>query len=638
MAVGHRASVTTTASPRVDRRRGDDPVRGDGGHEGAASRRARRCTGPSPSRCPRRRRRPLGRPAPGRRQAPSGPGARSASASAISASSRSAIRACSASASACTQAIDEPGRMSWNCWSSTSFHSSSSSAATAAVRSVRRRRRPTTARPRAAGARSGGCRAWSGLARQRAPVRLEVQLAPPHRDGRARRGLGLDVVEEPVGRAELEAGHAVEVGHAAGPLDHLPRRPAAAVAVAERHQRPVAPAVLVEVAAREPRPARPADLGVVGVDRREVGEHPRPVEALPPERAVREAVLLVPRQLLGDEPGAAAGREDLRQRGGVAEHVGDPHLACSAGRSAPRSTAARARSGARWTRRSAGSCRPRPTCPPTGIHCPAATFSCDAGEQLGMAVARSTRTAPPASRRSGSRGSRPSAGPPRRTCGCTCGPSRASATATRCRCARGRRRPSVCALARARQGERRGEHLPCGRRGAADVVEVERVEGPLERPQQAGPAGVVQREGAHGPVEHLDVEQRGRRPCGRGRPGRPGGGGRAVRPARCRASRSARAGTTGTTGWPPPRARRSTGRRPWRPAAAPRSGGDGRPARDRRRSRPGPRPGSRRRRTGSRGRSPPRPRSRPAVRHVAVKRNQVVPHGRPHAPPSAKGS
>ena len=31
-------------------------------------------------------------------------------------------RACAASASACTQAIDEPGMMSWNCWSSTSFH------------------------------------------------------------------------------------------------------------------------------------------------------------------------------------------------------------------------------------------------------------------------------------------------------------------------------------------------------------------------------------------------------------------------------------------------------------------------------------------------------------------------------------
>ena len=64
----------------------------------------------------------------------------------------------------------------------------------------------------------------------------------------------------------------------------------------------------------------------------------------------------------------------------------------------------------------------------------------------------------------------------------------------------------VCALARAGSGERRGEHLPRLRRGAADVVEVEHVEGPLQRPQQAGPARVVQREGAHGPVQDLDVE------------------------------------------------------------------------------------------------------------------------------------
>ena len=64
----------------------------------------------------------------------------------------------------------------------------------------------------------------------------------------------------------------------------------------------------------------------------------------------------------------------------------------------------------------------------------------------------------------------------------------------------------VCALARAGQRERGGEHLPGGGRGAADVVEVERVEGPLQRPQQAGPAGVVHGERAHGPVEHLHVQ------------------------------------------------------------------------------------------------------------------------------------
>jgi hypothetical protein len=59
--------------------------------------------------------------------------------------------------------------------------------------------------------------------------------------------------------------------------------------------------VIAEVALAE-RHLLAGDLGVVGVDRREVGEHPGAVEALPPERVVREAVLLVPAELLGDEP------------------------------------------------------------------------------------------------------------------------------------------------------------------------------------------------------------------------------------------------------------------------------------------------------------------------------------------------
>ena len=67
-------------------------------------------------------------------------------------------------------------------------------------------------------------------------------------------------------------------------------------------------------------------LGVVGVDRREVREHPRPVDALPPERVVRHAVLPVPRQLLCDEPAAPALGEDLGERRWVAEDVRDPHL------------------------------------------------------------------------------------------------------------------------------------------------------------------------------------------------------------------------------------------------------------------------------------------------------------------------
>ena len=131
------------------------------------------------------------------------------------------------------------------------------------------------------------------------------------------------MAEELVGRAHRHARHAVEVGHPVGPLHHLPRRPAAAIAVAERHQRPVAPPVFLEVGLRIPHFGG-GDLGVVGIDRREVCEHPRPIEALPPEGRVREDVLLVPTQLLRDEASAAALLEDLRQRSGIAEHVGNP--------------------------------------------------------------------------------------------------------------------------------------------------------------------------------------------------------------------------------------------------------------------------------------------------------------------------
>ncbi|MEG8037225.1 hypothetical protein QP157_18475 [Sphingomonas sp. LR61] len=41
--------------------------------------------------------------------------------------SAAAVSAYFASASRCTQAIEVPGRMSWNCWSSTCCHRASSS-------------------------------------------------------------------------------------------------------------------------------------------------------------------------------------------------------------------------------------------------------------------------------------------------------------------------------------------------------------------------------------------------------------------------------------------------------------------------------------------------------------------------------
>ena len=47
------------------------------------------------------------------------------------------------------------------------------------------------------------------------------------------------------------------------------------------------------------------EFGVVGVDRREVGENPCPVDAFPPERVMREAVDGVPGDLLCQQPPAA---------------------------------------------------------------------------------------------------------------------------------------------------------------------------------------------------------------------------------------------------------------------------------------------------------------------------------------------
>ena len=79
-------------------------------------------------------------------------------------------------------------------------------------------------------------------------------------------------------------------------------------------------------------PAKLLDLGgrVVGVGRREVGEHLGAVDPLPHERVVRRRVEPVPRELLGEEapdPGAA---HDLRELAVVAEDVGVPELAAAA--------------------------------------------------------------------------------------------------------------------------------------------------------------------------------------------------------------------------------------------------------------------------------------------------------------------
>ena len=105
-----------------------------------------------------------------------------------------------ASASAWTHAIDDPGRMSWNCWVSTSCQSSSRSATRR-----RARRRPQLGLAQQLLA-SAVAELGADLARQRAAVGLEVQLAAPHRHRCAEMDLALDVLEELGRRADRRPG------------------------------------------------------------------------------------------------------------------------------------------------------------------------------------------------------------------------------------------------------------------------------------------------------------------------------------------------------------------------------------------------------------------------------------------------
>ena len=198
------------------------------------------------------------------------------------------------------------------------------------------------------------------LARQRASMRLEVQLTTPHR----RRCASLDIRSI---RSNIAAGVPTSsVARASMCASRRARSSISRVGPPPPSPWPngISESVLhawsLEVGDRERELGR-CDLGVVGVDRREVGEHLRSVEALPPERAVRELVLLVPAQLLGDEPVHAAGGEHLRQTGRDSRTRRGSTPRCSERRTSPRSSAARTRSGGPGSRPTAGSCRPRPT-------------------------------------------------------------------------------------------------------------------------------------------------------------------------------------------------------------------------------------------------------------------------------------
>src|SRR5690554_1004677 len=55
-----------------------------------------------------------------------------------------------------------------------------------------------------------------------------------------------------------------------------------------------------------------------------MSQHPRAIQTLPPERLIRQAVELVPANLVRDEVSNAGARDQLRQRPGITKRVGQP--------------------------------------------------------------------------------------------------------------------------------------------------------------------------------------------------------------------------------------------------------------------------------------------------------------------------
>ena len=148
-----------------------------------------------------------------------------------------------------------------------------------------------------------------------------------------------------------------------------------------------------------------------------------------------------------------------------------------------------------------------------------------------------------ATRRTGTRGSRPSTRPPRRTSGRTCAASRGSATTTRCRCARGRWRSSRWA------GRCRRPRATVATVGRAATTSGRRSRARSMRAQHLHPAGIVEPQGAHHAVDDLEVVARAPRRRGRRPRARPAGSGRSDRRSRCRANPSGDGRNCGNDGF-----------------------------------------------------------------------------------------
>ena len=275
--------------------------------------------------------------------------------------------------------------------------------------------------------------------------------------------------------------------------------------------------------------------------------------------------------------------EQLRQPGGVAEHVGDPHLGAAHAEVllevalAVDDLAHQALTG----RQVHVGLDPLPTDrdPLPGGH-----LLGDAGEELGLALARPTRTAGPASatkRCSGSASSSRTADENVRTHLRTVsrvGHSHAVSmwawpvATTRCVPA-----PAGRSAARRRGGDARRRAAPRRRRRRAH----RRARAGCARGAGRAPGGCAS------PRRARRSRRAAPRRRGRRAPRRRGRGRTADRRRRWRASRAATAGTAGTTGWTPPRRRPRTARRPV-PRPRPGGAGGGRARRGRRRRGPGP--------------------------------------------------
>jgi len=122
-------------------------------------------------------------------------------------------------------------------------------------------------------------------------VELQVELTGV--DRRIRPVLGACRLEERIGIAHRHPRCPLQIGQAPGPLHHLRRRAAPAVAIPERdHLMCCDP--LLRVVVDGPQILLRGQLRVVAVDRREVRENPGAVDALPPHRGMRKPVVLVP--------------------------------------------------------------------------------------------------------------------------------------------------------------------------------------------------------------------------------------------------------------------------------------------------------------------------------------------------------